>query len=334
MNGFEQAVQRHGDRGLRAADIQTLQVNLGLRCNLQCRHCHVEADPRRWELMDWSTMEAVLRSAREAPGCTLDLTGGSPELNPHFRRFVTALRGAGHPVQVRTNLTVFFEHGMEDLPEFYRDHQVSLVGSLPCYQEENVRAQRGEGVYESAAEAIRQLNEVGYGSDPRLALDLVYNPGGPFLPPDQLVLETDYRRQLAHRFGIGFTRLLTMTNMPIGRFLGDLEAQGRAQSYRELLQTSFNPLTLDGLMCRHQVSVGWDGTLYDCDFNLALGLTVGYGTPRRIEDFRLEDLESRRIVTGEHCFGCTAGCGSSCGGALVDDEDEEALGCAAAAGGG
>jgi radical SAM/Cys-rich protein len=244
---------------------------------------------------------------------------------------VKALRDQGHPVQVRTNLAIVFEPGMEGYPEFYREHRVSLVGSMPCYLEENVRAQRGEGVYEKVAGSIRRLNALGYGADPGLPLDLVYNPGGPFLPPDQLALESDYRRELRARFGIGFTRLLTITNMPIGRFLDDLEEQGGAREYRELLEASFNPMTLDGLMCRQQISVGWDGRLYDCDFNLALRLPMGNGWPQRIEAFSRGALRGRRILTGEHCFGCTAGCGSSCGGALVDDE-AETLECAVAGG--
>ncbi len=329
MNRFEQAIRRRGQEGLDTDDIQILQANLGFLCNLQCRHCHVEGSPERKELMSGETVEQVLEALRRLPGALLDLTGGAPELNPQFRHLVTAARDDGHPVQVRTNLSVLFEPGMEDLPGFFRDHQVQLVASLPCYLEENVRAQRGTGVYQQAVEAIRTLNGLGYGTDPALSLDLVYNPGGPFLPPDQLSLEADYRRELAARFGLRFNRLLTIANMLIGRFLEDLEREGTAEGYRRLLEASFNPLTLDGVMCRHQLAVGWDGTLYDCDFNLALGIPVAYGAPDHISRFDRQPLATRRVVTREHCFGCTAGSGSSCGGALVEEE----IACCAAAGG-
>ena len=268
--------------------------------------------------MAWPTMERVLEIAGEV-GCELvDLTGGAPELNPHFRRFVEALRGDGHTVQVRTNLTVLLEPGMETMPEFFRDHEVQLVASMPCYLEENVRAQRGERVYEKSVEAIRRLNALGYGQENGRILNLVYNPGGPVLPPEQAELEGDYRRELGDRFGITFSRLLTITNLPIGRFRAILRKHGQEQKYLHLLRTAFNPQTIDGLMCRHQLSIGWDGTLYDCDFNLALGFSVNHGAPDHIERFDPSDLMTRRIVTGEHCFGCTAGCGSSCAGALVD----------------
>jgi radical SAM/Cys-rich protein len=206
---------------------------------------------------------------------------------------------------------------MEELPEFLRNHQVQLVASLPCYLEENVRAQRGEGVYAKSIEAIKRLNALGYGTGSGLPLNLVYNPGGPFLPSSQSALEEDYRRELHQRFGITFTHLLTITNMPLGRFRLELIQQNQERNYLDLLRKSFNPQTVNGLMCRHQISVGWDGTLYDCDFNLALGLPVNHGAPDHIRSFKPEDLKMRRVVTGEHCFTCTAGSGSSCGGALV-----------------
>ncbi len=317
MNSFDKSVRQYQGRDLAAAGLRIIQVNLGLLCNLECRHCHVEASPHRGEVMDWPTMESVLKLAGRLPGSQVDLTGGAPELNPHFRRLVAALRGAGHPVQVRTNLTVLLEPGMEDIPDFLCRHQVQLVASLPCYLEGNVRAQRGAGTYEKSVEAIRILNARGYGKLPELPLNLVYNPGGPFLPPGQAGLEQDYRRELNQRFGIVFTRLLTITNMPIGRFMDDLERQAKGGAYRALLEESFNPHTLDGLMCRHQICVAWDGTLADCDFNLALGLGLAEGLPRHIDQLDPARLSDRRIVTGEHCFGCTAGCGSSCGGILV-----------------
>jgi radical SAM/Cys-rich protein len=238
-------------------------------------------------------------------------------LNPYFHRFVTALCQADHAVQVRTNLTVLLEKGMEEIPEFFREYRVHLVASLPCYLEENVQAQRGMGVYEKSIMAIKRLNRLGYGYEPGLPLNLVYNPGGPFLPPPQSALEEDYRRELGKRFDIAFTHLLTITNMPLGRFRMELTRQSQLQNYFQLLKKSFNPQTVAGLMCRHQISVGWDGTLYDCDFNLALGYPVNHGAPDQIQSFHPATHSLRRIVTGEHCFGCTAGSGSSCGGALV-----------------
>lgn len=317
MNNFEKQIAEIGSQGLHSLKVNTLQVNLGLRCNQQCGHCHLEASPQRKEMMEWPTMELVLEAAKSVRCRLIDLTGGAPELNPCFRRFVSSLRQEGLSVQVRTNLTVLLDAGMESMPEFFRDHQVQLVASMPCYLEENVRAQRGKGVYEKSIEAIRRLNGLGYGRGPDLCLNLVYNPGGPFLPPPQSALEEDYHRELDTRFGIRFTRLLTITNMPLGRFRKELNRQNHEENYLELLRKSFNPITLPGLMCRHQITVGWEGTLYDCDFNAALGLAVNHGAPDHIRFFRTEDLRTRRIVTGEHCFGCTAGSGSSCGGALA-----------------
>lgn len=317
MNDFESALRQRGRDGLYSEGIRAIQANLGFLCNMRCRHCHLAASPNRTEVMDWPTMEAVLAAAASVPGCLVDLTGGAPEWVPHFPRFVAALRRAGHPVQVRTNLAVLVEPGMESLPEFYRDYGIRLVGSLPCYLEENVRAQRGAGAYGKSVEAIRRLNALGYGRDPALPLSLVYNPGGPFLPPDQSALEADYRRELRDRFGVVFSRLLTITNMPIGRFLDDLSRKRKEEVYRHLLREAFNPDTLDGLMCRHQVSVAWDGTLYDCDFNLALDCPIDHGMENRVDRTDLAALAARRIVTGSHCFGCTAGSGSSCAGALA-----------------
>ena len=315
MNDFEKQVAETSSDGLHSSTIDIFQLNLGLRCNQQCRHCHLEASPQRTERMEWPIMERTLEAARMTHCQLVDLTGGAPELNPHFHRFVSALRKENLQVQVRTNLTVLLEPGMENLPEFLRDHQVHLVASLPCYLEQNVCAQRGQGVYEKSMEAIRRLNGLGYGTETDLPLNLVYNPGGPFLPPPQPVLEGDFRHELGQRFGITFTHLLTITNMPLGRFQRQLGLQ--KENYLQLLRKSFNPLTVEGLMCRHQISVGWDGTLYDCDFNLALKLPVDHGAPNHIQRFNSAELSTRRIVTGEHCYGCTAGSGSSCRGALV-----------------
>ncbi|MBW2645565.1 MAG: arsenosugar biosynthesis radical SAM protein ArsS [Deltaproteobacteria bacterium] len=326
-NSFEKRIESISDNGLWASDIETIQVNVGLRCNQQCTHCHVEASPHRTEMMEWPTMELVLDAAGNVECKLVDLTGGAPELNPHFRRFVEALRKGGHRVQVRTNLTVLLEAGMESMPEFFRDQGVQLVASLPCYRRQNVCAQRGEGVYEKSVEAMRRLNTLGYGIDSGLPLHLVYNPIGPVLPPEQSGLEADYRRELGRQFGITFTQLMTIANMPIGRFLKRLQREHQAQNYMRLLQESFNSQTLDGLMCRHQISIRWDGTLYDCDFNLALGSSVDHGAPNHIRSFDPSALATRRIVTGNYCFGCTAGYGSSCGGALVSADTKSNQAC-------
>lgn len=317
LAGFDQRVAQEEGRPLHALDIDTIQVNVGLLCNLQCRHCHVAAGPRRREQMDWETMEYILAEARRVRPRLVDVTGGAPEMNPHFRRFVESLRDDGFSVQVRTNLTVLLEPGYENLAPFMAGHGVGLVGSLPCYLEENVDAQRGAGTYGRSVEALRMLNGLGYGIHEELPLDLVYNPLGPALPPAQAGLEKAYRRELDRRFGIRFTHLHTIANMPIGRFWADLRAQKKDQTYQALLEENFNALTLPGLMCRHLISVDWNGTIHDCDFNLALHLPLSGGTPNHIRDFDPETLARRRIATGRHCFGCTAGCGSSCGGALV-----------------
>ncbi len=317
MSNFSRAVEQNWGTKLRSSAVQTIQVNLGLLCNLSCRHCHVEANPKRTEIMSWETMQSVLRLALALPRARVDLTGGAPELNPNFRPLVERLRDAGCQVQVRTNLAVFFEPGQADTPEFLASHGVHLVASLPCYLDENVDNQRGKGVHRRSIAALRRLNALGYGLRDELPLNLVYNPGGAFLPPDQAKLEAAYRKELKERFEVDFTRLLTITNMPMGRFLTDLEQNGQAAGYQSLLQASFNSATLEGLMCRHQICIGWDGTLADCDFNAVLGLSLARGLPRHVADLDPTLLEGRAIVTGEHCFGCTAGCGSSCGGALV-----------------
>ena len=317
MNSFEKKLRDLHCQGLTALEIGTMQVNMGFTCNQQCAHCHVEASPDRTEMMEWATMERILEAA-DIIGCrSFDITGGAPELNPHLRSFVKALHRRGVRITVRTNLTVFQEPGMDDRPGFYRDHGVELIASMPCYLEENVCAQRGEGSYQKSIAGLKLLNALGYGTDPGLRLSLVYNPGGPFLPPDQFSLERDYRRELKDRFDISFTNLLTITNMPIGRFLQDLENNHQTVPYIMLLEDSFNPVTLESLMCRRQINIRWDGNLYDCDFNMALDHPIRLGTSSNIHDIDLGSLRSRRILTGDHCFGCTAGQGSSCGGALL-----------------
>ncbi len=317
MKNFNQSVRQILGEELKSSAVQTIQVNLGLRCNLSCRHCYVEGSPQRTEVMTWETMQSVLRLAEALPQARVDLTGGAPELNPFFKQFVNTLCDMGNPVQVRTNLTVFFEAGQADTPELMASRGVHLVASLPCYLDDNVDNQRGSGVYKRSIAALRRLNSLGYGLKQELPLNLVYNPGGAFLPPDQATLEDTYRKELKERFNVDFTRLLTITNMPMGRFLSDLQRDGQAEDYRSLLEDNFNQETLEGLMCRHQICISWDGSLADCDFNSALGLTLDGNLPGHIDELEPGQLQGRNIVTGEHCFGCTAGCGSSCGGALV-----------------
>jgi len=314
---FHETVRSLCREPLTAEGIKTLQVNVGYRCNLSCSHCHVEAGPGRTEVMDGSTVDALLRALEGSPIDVVDITGGAPELNPHFRRFVSSVRRLGMRVLVRTNLTVLHEHGQEDLPAFYRDQDVELIASLPCYQEANVDAMRGSGTFTKCISSLRTLNSLGYGMPGGRPLHLVYNPAGPFLPPQQAALEQDYRRELRDRYGVSFSTLYTITNMPIGRFHDRLARSGELERYRDLLACAFNPATLGGVMCRTLLSVGWDGRLYDCDFNQVLGLTVGPGVPAHIGEFSYDALARRTIRVGDHCYGCTAGRGSTCTGATA-----------------
>ena len=298
-----------------AQGIETLQVNMGYRCNLSCSHCHVEAGPARIENMDAGTVEAVIEALANGPIALVDITGGAPELNPSFRRLVGAARRLEKHVIVRTNLAVIHEPGMTDLPQFYRKHDVELIASLPCYQEENVDSMRGKGTFARCITALTMLNALGYGLPDGIPLRLVYNPAGPFLPPHQGALEQDYRRVLSERFGIAFTSLYALANMPIGRFRERLAGAGELDRYCDLLSGSFNPATLDRIMCRSLLSVGWDGRLYDCDFNQVLGLAMAPGVPGHIRSFDYARLANRAVRVGDHCYGCTAGSGSSCTGA-------------------
>lgn len=303
---------------LRAQGIQILQVNLGYQCNMACSHCHVSAGPSRAESMSRETVEQVLRVLLEHPIDTLDITGGAPELSQHFQMIVTRTRRAGKRVIVRSNLTVLLEKGHEDLPEFYRDHDVELIASLPCYLEENVDAVRGSGAFDRSIRALRILNRMGFGTGPDgRSITLVYNPRGAFLSPSQCSLEADYKRELKKRHDITFDRLFTFTNMPVGRFRDTLIRNDNLEIYQKMLASAFNPATLETVMCRSLVSVGWDGRLYDCDFNQALGLGVENGVPKHISDFDLAALSRRVISVDDHCFGCTAGQGSSCAGAMT-----------------
>jgi len=318
QNAFDEAVQGVTGQRLSGVSIETVQANIGLRCNLACRHCHVESSPKRQEQMTWQTMREVLDAARRAGAKTLDITGGAPEMHPHFREFVDEAQSSGLRVMVRTNLTIMLQRGYAGFPHWFAERGVHLIASLPCYLPNNVDKQRGRHVYADSVEVIQRLNHVGYGRDDDKQLDLVYNPLGPSLPPDQQPLEEAYRVALFNEHDIRFNRLLTITNIPIGRFLHDLAREGRAEPYMQLLRDSFNPHTVEGLMCRHQLHVGWDGTMYDCDFNYALGLPADQGATH-VRDFDPATFRGRRIATGEHCFACTAGCGSSCGGSLVKD---------------
>jgi radical SAM/Cys-rich protein len=309
---FNERVLSVRSEPLRASEVGILQVNIGYRCNMACKHCHIQAGPRRTEMMDRENIDSVLRVLRDNAVNILDVTGGAPELNPHFRRLIREARGLGCRVIARSNLTVFFEEGQEDLPEFYGEHGVEVVASLPYYSGTNVDRVRGEGTFGKSMEALRRLNSLGFGSDASgLRLDIVYNPHGAFLPPGQASLEQEYKGRLAKDFGVSFNSLYAFANMPMGRFRDFLVRTGNLMKYMDRLAVSFNPSTLDGLMCRHMINVGWDGTLYDCDFNQALGLPVHEDCPRHIGQFRYPPLSERLIVTGEHCYGCTAGQGST-----------------------
>jgi radical SAM/Cys-rich protein len=315
---FAATLARHGIRGLQRKSPATIQVNVGKLCNQACHHCHVDAGPRRTEQMTRATAERVidvLAASRRVE--TLDITGGAPELNPNFAILVERACALGRKVIVRCNLTVTLEPGMEWLVEFYRHTGVDLVCSLPCYTAENTDRQRGAGVFDKSVVALRNLNVAGFGRG-ELRLDLVYNPVGATLPPPQAELEAQYRDELARNFGIVFDRLLTITNMPIARFANQLSIAGNHSEYMSLLVNHFNPATVDALMCRDLVSIGWDGRLYDCDFNQMLEIPIGANAASTIWDVEdVGELAGAHIATGSHCFGCTAGAGSSCGGAIA-----------------
>jgi radical SAM/Cys-rich protein len=302
---------------LQKKTLETLQVNLGYRCNQTCVHCHVNAGPDRTEMMDAETIRLIPRVLLSRNIKTLDLTGGAPELHPEFRRIVSAARQIGVKVIDRCNLTILFEPGQAGLGEFLAEHEVEVIASLPCYSMENVDRQRGKGVFDKSILALQQLNELGYGSPyGKLVLNLVYNPQGPVLPPDQAQLEQDYRVQLKNNFDVVFNNLFVLTNMPIKRFGSMLISKGQFHEYMDLLKDSYTPGNLDQVMCRTMVSVDWRGLLYDCDFNQQLFLPVTGRSPRHLRDLLSQDIAGRTIHVADHCFGCTAGQGSSCGGAL------------------
>jgi radical SAM/Cys-rich protein len=317
---FERAVTRCTDAGLRANTVEIFQINLGKLCNMTCRHCHVDAGPDRWqEVMDRETVDACLRALDRTAAHTVDLTGGAPELNPHFRHLVDQCVQRGKHVIDRCNLTVLLLPRNRDLPEWLAERGVEVVCSLPHFRRRNTDAQRGEGTYDKSISVLRRLNAAGYGQgDPSRVLTLMVNPVGAVLTGDQCSMQREWRRGLGRNHGVTFDRLIALNNMPISRFLEWLEDSGNLERYMELLVSSFNPSTVDGLMCRNTLSVSWDGTVYDCDFNQMLDLQsrVNGGTPLHVSKLRPEVLEGRAVVTGRHCFGCTAGAGSSCGGAL------------------
>lgn len=297
--------------------IDTLQINVGKLCNQACKHCHVDASPVRTEIMSRNVIDACLLALREFQIPTLDITGGAPEMIPDFRFLVKEARKSNAKIIVRHNLTVMFEEDREDLPEFFAENRVEVVCSLPYFLQQQTDAQRGTGVFDKSIEALKRLNAVGYGTNENLVLNLVYNPVGAFLPPVQEAIEADFRRELKTRYNISFNNLFTITNMPIARYLDWLRRSKNEELYMAKLVNAFNPATIAGLMCRNIISIDWTGKLYDCDFNQMLELSVDKNLPQTIFDFDLEKLKNRRIVTADHCFGCTAGAGSSCGGQVV-----------------
>lgn len=315
---FDEPMRRAGLNPLFATGISIFQMNLGKLCNQACRHCHVDAAPDRREMMTRETAEACLEALSRTDIPTVDITGGAPELNPYFRWVVTEARALGRHVIDRCNLSILLVPSQADLAAFLADHQVEIIASLPYYRPAQTDAQRGEGIFEKSIAALQRLNQLGYGVEGSgLILNLVHNPVGAFLPPKQEAIEAQFRKELDRRHGVVFNHLYTITNMPISRFLEFLIETGNVEGYMERLANAFNPAAAAGVMCRHTISVGWNGTLYDCDFNQMLDLPVGDGTPRHISDFDPAALHSRQIVTGNHCYGCTAGTGSSCGGALT-----------------
>jgi radical SAM/Cys-rich protein len=319
MQPFIEKLRLNGQSLSRRA-VDVLQVNMGRYCNLACIHCHVESGPTRKEMMSRETVDAVLRFLAGTSIPTLDVTGGAPELHRDFDYLVECARSLGRHVMDRCNLTVIFEPGKEYLPEFFQRHKVELVCSLPCYSQENVDKQRGKGTFDSSIRALQLFNEQGYGRpDTDLVLNLVYNPVGPHLPPPQEKLEQDYKKILHEQFGIVFNHLFCLTNMPITRYATHLKLRGEYDRYLELLETNFNAATLDQVMCRNLISIGWEGSVYDCDFNQMLDLPLRdrAGNLLDIASLALDQVVNRQITVGDHCYACTAGCGSSCGGALV-----------------
>jgi len=315
---FRKTLSRYGLQ-IDRQPIEILQINVGKLCNQACHHCHVEAGPKRTEIMEKKTADRLIELLDPSPNIhTVDITGGAPELNPHFRTLVATARERNKEVIDRCNLTVFFEKGQEQIVYFLKEHQVKIVASLPCYSKQNVDNQRGSGVFDKSIRALRLLNEFGYGKNGSgLELDLVYNPLGAFLPPSQEKLELDYKKELRELFGIEFNHLFTITNMPIKRFSDFLRRTNRLEEYRRLLANSFNPQAATNVMCRNLISIGWDGKIYDCDFNQMLEIPIGRKRRTIWEIPSFDALRTNNIAFADHCYGCTAGAGSSCGGSIV-----------------
>ncbi len=312
MTRFEQTVG-----ALRRGRTEVLQINVGKLCNQSCVHCHVDAGPSRKEIMTRETIDCIVDWLAHTDIPKVDITGGAPEIIPDFRYLVERVKRQRRHIMDRCNLTIFFEPGHEYLPFFLAQHGIEVIASLPCYSAKNVDGQRGNGVFDKSIRALRWLNELGYGCEPHLLLHLVYNPVGAYLPGPQAELEADYHRELREQFGIVFNRLYTIANMPIARFASWLQRNGQLEMYMRLLIDNFNPATVDGLMCRNTVSVGWRGEVYDCDFNQMLDMQWQNGKPLFLWDIDPATVDNRPILTGDHCFGCTAGAGSSCGGAIA-----------------
>ena len=327
MTNFDHKLSTHG-LTLRRAASRILQLNVGKLCNLTCTHCHVNAGPGRKEIITRETVDRILAWQEKARLPVIDLTGGAPEMIPDFRYLVERLRAVPGVEKIidRCNLTILLEPGYEDLPEFLARHEVEIVASMPCYSAENVNAQRGDGVFDASIAALQRLNAIGYGLDPALPLHLVFNPNGAQLPGPQEELEADYKRELREHFGIRFNQLYTITNLPVSRFASWLRNNGKYEEYLSLLIESFNPATVAGLMCRDTINVSWQGEVFDCDFNQMLGLALGSSEPENdaampikthLRELLTTDFNGRPIRVAGHCFGCTAGQGSSCGGALA-----------------
>lgn len=317
---FTRTLASHG-LILRRERTEVLQINTGKLCNLTCIHCHVNAGPKRKEIITRETMDRILDWLAGTDIHTVDLTGGAPEMIPDFEYLIERLRSLPRVETIidRCNLTILNEPGYEWLAGHLVAHHIALVASMPCYESANVNAQRGDGVFDSSIRALQLLNQLGYGRRAELPLDLVYNPNGDFLPPDQAGLEADYKRELKKHFDIDFHRLFAITNMPIARYKSWLKNNGKLEEYMALLRGAFNPSAADGLMCRNTLSVGWRGEVYDCDFNQQLGMQWKNGRPLFLWDITPKTLEGREIAVGDHCFGCTAGCGSSCTGVTWRD---------------
>lgn len=318
--GFEEKLQAVGLYPLKPVSTEIFQINVGKMCNQVCKHCHVDAGPDRKEIMTRGTMLLCLDVLRQNPSFkTVDLTGGAPELNPEFRWFVEEIRKLGKKIIVRCNLTIILANKrFNDLPEFFKEHDIEVVSSLPHFTQDRTDRQRGDGVFDSSIKALQLLNNIGYGLEGTgLILNLVYNPAGAFLPASQGALEKEYKQELAARYNICFNSLFTITNMPVSRYLDYLLNSGNYERYMEKLIAAFNPVAASNVMCRNTISVGWDGFLYDCDFNQMLELKVSCRDARHLSDFNSEKLNNRNIVVNQHCFGCTAGAGSSCGGEVA-----------------